>query len=237
MKEIEFIRREGWFIIKNYWSISLSVIAILIPSFLISVINLKNFQSSIPGMRNLVIEMTLASQIMPIAMFSAFLIASVVNEEKKDRIFEQIFMVPLSPLKMVLYHFIALTTLMMLSIGIGYIIITAVMIIIMGSAYIPYISILRGFISSLLLALPLCYVILLNSMLMPSKYSSLLFMFLLLMALLPMQGVFSMFGTGLGLLETIILSVIIASIVLIVISIAETIILKDKVVELTITNQ
>jgi len=118
-----------------------------------------------------------------------------------------------------------------------YAILTVVMVTIVDSAHLPYILILRGLASSLLLALPLGYVTLLNSMLMPSKYSSLLFMFLLLMAFFPMQGVFSMFSTSLGLFETITFSIIIAPIILIVISMAETIILKDKIVELTMINQ
>jgi ABC-type transport system involved in multi-copper enzyme maturation permease subunit len=131
------------------------------------------------------VENLLIISISTMTAIPIFVVMELINSEKNDKVFEQIFMVPLSPLKTVLYHFIALTILIILSIGMGYTIITVAMIIIMGNAHI---SIVRGFVSSLLLALPLCYVILLNSMLMPSKYSPLLSMFLLLMTFLPMQG-------------------------------------------------
>lgn len=238
MKEREFIKKEAKFVVKNYWDTSLSVIAVLIPFLLLLIINLqKDASLSLPGLREVLIEMNLASLIMPIAMFSAFLLAFTVNEEKKDKIFELMFMTPLSAHKLIIYHFMALALLIILTITIGYIVITLVMTIIIGSAYLPYVLILRGFVSSLLLALPTCYVIILNLMLIPSKYSQLIIIPLMLFALFPMQGVFSMFGTSLGLFETITLSTFIASIVLTVISIAETVILKNRIVELTITNQ
>ncbi|MEM3712268.1 MAG: hypothetical protein QXR97_01830 [Thermoproteota archaeon] len=238
MKEIEFIKKEAKFVVKNYLDTSLSVIAVLIPFLLLLIINLqKDASLSLPGLREVLIEMNLASLTVPMAMFSAFLLAFTVNEEKKDKIFELIFTTPLSAHKFIIYHFIALALLVILTITIGYIVITLVMTFIIGSAYLLYVLILRGFVSSLLLALPICYLIILNLMLIPSKYSQLIIIPLMLFALLPMQGVFSIFGTSLGLFETITLSTFIASIVLTVISIAETVILKNRIVELTITNQ
>lgn len=142
------------------------------------------------------------------AMFSAFLLASAVNEEKKDKVFEQIFVAPLSPLKLLLYHFIALIPLIILAIAVGYVSTAIFIVTFVSDVYLSYI--LRGFVLSLVFTISLCYVLFLNSMVMPSKYSSLLPMFLLLLSFLTMQSICSVFGTATGLftLSTIIVSIV-----------------------------
>ncbi|MDW8033460.1 MAG: hypothetical protein RMI79_00685 [Nitrososphaerota archaeon] len=181
------------------------------------------------------IEMSLSFTSILIGMPSAFTPTTVVGDEKKEKVFEQIFITPLSPLKLVLFHFIALIPLMTLSIAIGYLIVISGMIISLGNVHLLYV--LRGFVLSFIFALPLCYVLFLNLMLLPTKYSSLLPLFFLILPFLSMQSLYGMFSTTIGFSWLITLSIIITSTVLTTIGIIETAILKNRIVELTIISQ
>lgn len=234
MKKMEFIRKEVRFIIKNYMHTSLLVIIIFIP-FLLSMIHGFQQDTSPPQIRNLFVELYLSPIIIFAAIPSIFPLLNIVNDEKKDKVFEQLFMTQLSPSKLLLYRFIALTPLTILVITVVYITTSVVVIIFAGDIYLSYI--LRGFISSLLFAISLGYVVFLNSMVMPSKYFPIFIMLFLFMAFLPIQSIYSIFGTTIGLFGLFTSSALITSIILTIIGVAETVILKNRIVELTITSQ
>lgn len=166
-----------------------------------------------------------------IIIFSFFVILMIIAMEKNDKVFEQMFVaIPLSQLKILLCHFVAFIPVLILLLTIVHLLTAIIITIITGNPYLMLV--LRSFILSLILSLSLGYTLFLNEMLIPSKYAS--WIIIAPVILFSIQNIFS--SVRQAAIESTIVYTLIASAIIGLIGLAETILLKDKVAERVITT-
>ncbi|MEM3658835.1 MAG: hypothetical protein QXU11_00340 [Thermoproteota archaeon] len=236
MDEAGFVVKEIKFITKTNGPAILVSLAIIIPYLFF---NFLNLQKAVSGSGTLEIKTTIISNMVEatllaipnIVIFSFFVILMIIAMEKNDKVFEQIFVaIPLSQLKILLYHFVAFIPVLILLLAIVHLLTAIIITIITGNPYLMLV--LRSFILSLILSLSLGYTLFLNEMLIPSKYAS--WIIIAPVILFSIQNVF--FSVRQAAIESTIVYTLIASAIIGLIGLAETILLKDKVAERVITT-
>ncbi|MEM2998045.1 MAG: hypothetical protein QW542_03760 [Thermoproteota archaeon] len=182
------------------------------------------------------IEMFTSLSIVTTSSMYLYLVSSLVREDKEDKVFEHLFSSPLPPLKIILYRFAASIPFLILCCAIISLLdFLAILIAVPDVPSITYSSIALLFILSIILGLPLCYIMIFNGLIIPQKY----FIAIILIFTLP---IFSTGGLAILLsatqptpFEAFRLATIIVSVITTIVGLIETVFMKDRMVEMIIT--
>ncbi|MGQ9690081.1 MAG: hypothetical protein ACUVQY_02195 [Thermoproteota archaeon] len=183
------------------------------------------------------VGMYLATFVPATAIFSIFPIMLLIKEEKNEKVFEHLFSSPSSPLKLVLYHFAAFIPFLILFFVTIYLLsFLAVSIAVPAIPSNLYSLIAWSFALSTIVGLPTCCLVLFNELVIPQKYSIPLPIFIL-----PMTGIMGLVNLSSASqstpFETFYLATIIVSVIITIADVMETFLMKDRIVEMTVTSQ
>lgn len=235
IKEVRFMVKRAFPHIPMIIAVSLMLIAPLY-------INLRGNVSEVltPEAKSIIINNTIETytslSIVTTSSMYLYLVGSLVREDREDKVFEHLFSSPIPPLKIILYRFAASIPFLILCCAIMSLLnFLAILIAVSDFLSITYFSIALFFILSVILGLPLCYIMIFNGLIIPQKY----FIAMILIFQLP---IFSTGGLAILLsatqstpFEAFRLATIIVSVIITIISLLETVFMKDRVVEMIIT--
>lgn len=163
--------------------------------------------------------------------FSIFPILMIISIEKNDKVFEQLFSNPSSPLKIILYHFAAFTPFLILFYAIIYLL--NFLAVLIAASTVPsdvYSLIIWAFALSTIIGLPLCYLVLFNEVVIPEK-----FMPIIILPIAGIAGLASLLNSSQStLFETFYLATIIFSIIITIADVIETFFMKNRIVEMSV---
>jgi len=113
-------------------------------------------------------EAVLAMGTLAMGLYLALLIVTFVDPEKTDKIFEHIFMMPTSPLRVVLYRFAASALIMMLLFPA--LNLASCLIVFCFTGYVDLIHMFKTIALTIVFTLPIAYLMYLVTMILPLKF-------------------------------------------------------------------
>jgi|YelNatPaOPRAMG01_1025707.scaffolds.fasta_scaffold66862_2 hypothetical protein len=242
MKKAKFILSESIFVLKTTRLFILLLIVFYSYFLYFTTSRLKMLIQDLslpPEITSIVItgsvKATLTSIIPSIALFSALSTTILISTEKTDKVFEQIFTIPESSLKLILYRFIATIPITTLFLSISCSLTYFAILFTVGYINLP--DVVVTFSLALIFALPLAYILSLVSMLLSSKYALMISNSIIVtLIIFPLQLLVPRaHADPSGMIELITLLIVIISILIAIAGLIITLVLKGDLAERIIT--